>query len=129
MDRLARELLAWFSERFARSVPGLADQIAAVSIGASEFTKGGGAFITLHVPPKCARVVLGGPEVVALDGPEIRAPELESGALATLFVNTNGEIGSIEVCAYAGDYPLDRHPAMFTLHEPQINYIDLRGDP
>lgn len=130
MDDLDRVLLRWFSERFGLAVPGVGEQLAAARVGEREFTGGGGAFLTLDVDAETARahrIALNSGATV-FDGPEIRSPELESGALATLHVDPNGVLSYVEVWSYSNDYPVGRNPAEFTLVEADGNYVDMRGE-
>jgi hypothetical protein len=130
MNRLEVAIVNWFSARLGPDIPGLAEQLASARLGGCEFSNGGGAFLTLQVAAADAsahRIALSG-SVTALDGPEIRSPELESGALATLHVDPNGVLSSVEIWCYSNDYPVGRHPNQFTLVEAEGNYLDMRGE-
>ena len=83
-----------------------------------------GVFLTLKAAgPKSSDHVA---EPTYIDGPQIRTPEMASGALVTLHLA--GEVPIyFEISSYANDYPIDRHPNDFALVElPRANLIDLR---
>lgn len=130
MDDLERAIVTWFSDRFGAATPGLVAQASVARAGEREFTDGAGVFVPLHMDAGIAgtnRIALGD-GVTALDGPQIRSPELETGALATLHVDPNGILRSIEIWCYSNDYPVGRHPTPFTLVEAEGNYVDARGE-
>jgi hypothetical protein len=123
MKQLEDEILRWFVTRLAEDDP-VRKQLCNAEVSAREFTSGGGVFLTLKVAglePSDQ-----GAEPTYIDGPEIRTPEMASGALVTLHLA--GEVPSyLEIWSYANDYPIDRHPNDVALVEPQrANLIDLR---
>lgn len=130
MDALEHAIVTWFSERLGPAIPGLTEQLAASQVAEREFSDGGGAFLTLLVEAATAnlhRIALD-EGVSALDGPEIRSPELQFGALATLHVDPTGVLSFIEIWCYSSDYPVGRHPGQFTLVEVVGTYVDMRGE-
>jgi hypothetical protein len=129
MSTLENAILTWYAQQQGSSIPGLVEQLSAVRIGEREFTGGGGAFLTLEVDPGIviAHPITLGTGIFALDGPEIRSPELQSGALTTLHIARHGALGSIEIWCYSNDYPTGQHPSEFVLIEAQGNYVDLRS--
>jgi hypothetical protein len=130
MDNLESALVRWFSDRLGPAIPGLSEQLAAARAGEREFSNGGGAFVTLQVATSAATVhrIALNDGATALDGPEIRSPELESGALATLHVDPDGVLRSVEIWCCSNDYPVGRHPNEFILVEADVNYVDMRGE-
>lgn len=123
MRVLEREILAWFIERHGAAYPELKAQLEAVVRLSPAFTAGAGAFISLEVPSALPRCKIVG---TYIDGPELRSPEMTSGALVSLHLS-EGAASSIEIWSYAGDYPEDRHPSEFAFVEPQVNEVYLRG--
>ena len=123
MKQLENEILRWFVSRLAEDDP-VRKQLCHAEVSAREFTSGGGVFLTLKAaalkPPDQ------GAAPTYVDGPEIRTPEMASGALVTLHLT--GEVPSyFEIWSYSNDYPIDRHPNEFSLVEPPgANLIDLR---
>ena len=113
------------ARNFVGNWRGLRRQLEGASIVEREFTSGGGVFLSLEVR-EGAPIRTPGDEF-CLDGPEIRASELECGALASIHFS-NGRASCIEIWSYANDYPIGRHPISFSLVEPDISLIDLRDE-
>lgn len=123
MKQLENEILRWFVTRLSEDDP-VRKQLCHAEVSAREFTSGGGVFLTLKAAgPKPSDHVA---EPTYIDGPQIRTPEMASGALVTLHLA--GEVPIyLEIWSYANDYPIDRHPNAFSLVEPpRANLIDLR---
>ena len=70
-------------------------------------------FLSLSLPPE-ARPLPSSGDTECIDGPTITSPELQLGALVTLWL-TGGQVSSLEICSCASDYPQDRHPHPFSL--------------
>jgi len=123
MKQLEDEILRWFVTRSAEGDP-VRKHLCYAEVSAREFTSGGGVFLTLRgagLTPSDQ-----GAEPTYIDGPEIRTPEMISGALVTLHL-ADGIPRYFEIWSYANDYPVDRHPNDFALVEPpRSNLIDLR---
>jgi hypothetical protein len=123
MKPLETELVEWFVARLADE-PALRAQLHQAEVVERDFTAGGGAFLTLQAMG--VKLTARSGEATYIDGPEIRAPEMASVALATLHL-VGGAPSYIEIWSYANDYPHDRHPTDFVLVEaPTTNLIDLR---
>ena len=125
MQAIEVAIVGWFIENFGERCPELRRQLEVASIVEREFTSGGGVFLS-HEVREGAPIRTPGEEF-RLDGPEIRASELECGALASIHFS-NGRASCIEIWSYANDYPIGRHPTGFSLVEPDINLIDLRDE-
>ena len=70
-------------------------------------------FFSLSLPPE-ARPLPNSSDAECINGPAITSPELQSGALVTLWL-TGGQVSSLEIWSCASDYPQDRHPHPFSL--------------
>ena len=103
--------------------PQLQNQLQQAQVIAREFTNGGGVFVKLAVPAPCEPALDLGQ---ILDGPEIHSPELQHGALVTLWL-TGGQIDCLEIWSCGSNYPADRHPDAFTLLEARMKRIDLKN--
>ena len=82
MKQLEIEILRWFVTRLAEDDP-IRSQLCQAEVSAREFTSGGGAFLTLQSVGLKPSEQSGAPTYI--DGPEIRAPEIPSGALVAYF--------------------------------------------
>jgi len=122
MEQIETEIIEWLVARLADNDP-IREQLREAKISAREFTAGAGAFPFRVIGPGPAEPA-GEPSYV--DGPEIRTPEMASGALVTLDL-AGGVPNSLEIWSYADDYPIGRHPTNFVPAEPpKSNLIDLR---
>ncbi len=106
---LESAVLAWLAQAF----PELRQQLQHAQVSEREFTHGGGVFLYLSLPSE-ARPLPGSSDAEWIDGPAIESPELQSGALVTLWL-TGGQISSLEIWSCASDYPQDHHPHPFNL--------------
>ena len=109
LHTLESAVLAWLAE----ANPELRQQLQHAQVSEREFTKGGGVFLSLSLPPE-ARPLPSSGDTAWIDGPAITSPELQSGALVTLWL-TGGQVSSLEIWSCASDYPQDRHPHPFSL--------------
>ena len=109
LHTLESAVLAWLAEANLE----LRQQLQHAQVSEREFTNGGGVFLHLTLPsdasplPNCS-------DAEWIDGPAIESPELQSGALVTLWL-TGGQVSSLEIWSCASDYPQDRHPHPFSL--------------
>ena len=106
---LENAVLAWLAEAF----PDLRQQLQQAQVSEREFTNGGGVFLSLSLPPEATPLASSG-DTEWLDGPAMASPELQSGALVTLWL-VGGRVSSLEIWSCASDYPQDRHPHLFSL--------------
>ena len=126
MRDLETEIIAWFVAKCEVTAPAIVQQLKDASILKREFTSGAGAFLTLK--PSASASQQKGSSLFAIDGPEVRSPEMSDGALVTLHVK-QGVVSSFEIWSYAGDYPHNQHPKEFSLVESKMNYVGLHGEP
>lgn len=128
MHLVERTILQWIASRVAPEISAaLASQVEHIEASGREYTNGGGVFVAL-TPGKLAMAVPADwrASYSAIDGPELRSPELEAGASATLHFNESGLMSSLEIWAHANDYPTNRHPEGVSLARPSGTHIDLR---
>ena len=109
LHTLENAVLTWLAE----ACPELHQQLQHAQVSEREFTKGGGVFLSLSLPPEAMPLPSSG-DTERIDGPAITSPELQSGALVTLWL-TSGQVSSLEIWSCASDYPQDRHPHPFSL--------------
>lgn len=109
LHTLESAVLTWLAE----ACPELRQQLQHAQISEREFTNGGGVFLSLSLPSE-ARPLPDSSDAEWIDGPAIASPELQSGALVTLWL-TGGQVSSLEIWSCASDYPQDRHPHPFSL--------------
>ena len=129
MHPVERTILQWIACQAAPEIrPAIASQFEQIEVSAREYTNGGGVFVGL-TPGKSGTPVSAEWRVSysAIEGPELKSPELEAGASATLHINQDGLAESLEIWAHANDYPTNRHPEVVSLAQPSGTHIDLRG--
>ena len=107
---LESAVLAWLAE----ANPELRQQLQHAQVSEREFTNGGGVFLHLTQPSDAKPLPNCSSDAAWIDGPAMTSPELQSGALITLWL-TGGQVSSLEIWSCASDYPQDRHPHPFSL--------------
>jgi len=128
MHPVERIILQWIACQAAPEIaPALASQFEHIEVSGREYTNGGGVFVGL-TPGKSAIAVSAEwrASYSAIEGPELKSPELEAGASATLHINQSGLAESLEIWAHANDYPTNRHPEIVSLAHLLGTHIDLR---
>ena len=80
---LESAVLAWLAE----ALPELRQQLQHAQVSEREFTNGGGVFLYLSLPSE-ARPLPGSSDAEWIDGPAMTSPELQSGALVTLWLTS-----------------------------------------
>lgn len=126
MEDLEREIFKWFVAQHSEYAEALNSQLLGAEVRHRDFTKGGGVFIGLTPAARTAPLTsLIASGLTGVDGPEIRSFELKAGALASLFFDQSGFVDHLEIFAYCGDYPAERHPRDASLHVAKRHDIDL----
>lgn len=83
-----------------KKLPELKDQIEACHVVKKEYT-GAGFYFELDVDKKIPAVDA---KIKAINGPEIKSPQLESGAGSILFLE-DGYLKTLEIFAYDNSFP------------------------
>lgn len=127
MEDLEHAICEWLIAHCPEYAEALKSQLLGAEVTHREFTDGGGVLVGLQPAAIVAPIkglISGG--YVAIDGPEIRSPELEAGASSTVFFDSSGFVDHIEIFAHCVDYPAERHPRGTSLHVEAQTVSDMR---